>query len=78
MSDDRLIHELSAAMATFEEGPCRMCTALENMTPERKRAVITALSSKIGNEPLAAILRRRGVQAGRGAIKLHRQEGHTA
>ena len=57
--------------------PCQLCSALNEMPTDEKRAVLASLDS-IGIRKLAAILSANGYSVGRRSVETHKKEGHTA
>lgn len=57
--------------------PCQLCSALNEMPPDEKHAVLASLDS-IGIRKLAAILSVNGYPVGRRSVDTHKREGHTA
>jgi hypothetical protein len=74
-----LADDLNAGIARTAGAPtCKVCDLLESWGPADVEAVALrkALSTTMGAEQLAYILRRHGYAVGRPSITRHRREGH--
>lgn len=79
MSDEQLLIDLGvAANANMFARPCQVCSALEQMSEQASRGVMSALEGTIGARRLSEILTGNGYPTGRRAVETHRQEGHTS
>lgn len=77
---ESLLADLAAGerASTFGERPCTACEAIEGAADDVREALERALAGTIGEEKLARILSKNGLDVGRRAIARHRKERHTS
>jgi hypothetical protein len=72
-----LADDLNAGIARTAAAPtCKVCDLLAGLGETEAVALRNALSTTMGAEQLAYILRQHGHAVGRPSLKRHRREGH--
>lgn len=74
---DQLAGDLLAVLAESKApNPCKLCTAVEQLSPADKEALSKVFASGIGIERIQTILARHGIPVGRPTLLKHRRDEH--
>lgn len=71
-----LLEDLNNVIARSQAPKCKVCHLLENTPYDEADAIRNAISSRVGADKIAAILRKHGHDVGRPSIVKHRDGNH--